>query len=138
MTVGERSVFSSHGRFHTVIGVGGIGTGMFFSLSGNQTLGREESRAGRIVEKKDYCKLHIVSHYLQVLLGPSFSVLPIGLVGKDEAGKTLLGEMKETGMNTGYVKTVPGTCTLFSFCLLYPDGSGSNPVSYTHLRAHET
>jgi ribokinase len=126
VTVDERVFLSSYGRFHTAIGVGGIGTGMFFSLSGDHTLGREESRAGRIVDRRDYCKLHIVSHYLQALLGPSISVLPIGLVGEDEAGKTLLGEMKEIGMNTGYVRTAPGARTLFSFCLLYPDGSGSN------------
>jgi ribokinase len=116
----------AHRRFDTVIGTGGIGSGMFFSLSGNHTLGREESRAGRMLDRKDYCKLHIVSHYLQVLLGTSFSVIPIGMLGDDEAGKILLGEMAETGMNTAYVRTSPGARTLFSFCLLYPDGSGCN------------
>ncbi|MBN2325110.1 MAG: carbohydrate kinase family protein [Spirochaetes bacterium] len=126
VTVFDLAPLSPHSRFHTAIGVGGIGTGMFFALSGNDTLGREESRAGRIVDRRDYCKLHIVSHYLQVLLGPSFNVIPVGMVGEDEAGKTLLGEMRETGMNTGYVRTLREAGTLFSFCLLYPDGSGAN------------
>jgi ribokinase len=116
----------SQRRFDAVIGTGGIGTGMFFALSGNHTLGREESRAVRIVDRKDYCKLHIVSHYVRSLLGPSFRVLPIGMVGDDDAGKNLLSEMTETGIRTVHVRKARGARTLFSFCLVYPDGSGCN------------
>ena len=48
--------------FHTLIGVGGIGTGCVFSLDGNQTLGRNESRAAYLLDVRDYCKLHSIIH----------------------------------------------------------------------------
>lgn len=63
-----------------MIGTGGIGSGMFFALQGNHTLGREESRAGVFLDRRDYCKLHIISHYVKVLLGPEFNVILAGLV----------------------------------------------------------
>ena len=50
-----------------MIGTGGVGSGSFFALDGNQTLGREESRGGRFLDCQDYCKLHIISHYVKVL-----------------------------------------------------------------------
>ena len=56
-------------RYRAMIGVGGIGTVSFFALDGNRTLGREESRGGRFIDRNDYCKLHIVSHYVKALLG---------------------------------------------------------------------
>ena len=37
-------------RYHAMIGTGGIGTGMFFVLNDNPTLGREESRSGHFRE----------------------------------------------------------------------------------------
>ena len=80
-------------RYQALIGVGGIGTGKFFALQGNTTLGREESRLGSFLDRKDYCKLHIVAHYMKVLLGPDFSVIPVGKIGDDEAGKELLQEI---------------------------------------------
>jgi len=113
-------------RHHAMIGVGGIGTGRFFALAGSETLGREESRAGRLLDRRDYCKLHIVSHYVQALLGREFTTLPIGLVGGDEDGARLLGEMAAAGLDVRYVRAATGRQTLFSFCLLYPDGSGGN------------
>ncbi len=61
-----------------MIGTGGIGSGRFFALDGNHTLGREESRSGRFLDRRDYCKLHIVSHYVRPLLGPSFTAIAIG------------------------------------------------------------
>lgn len=67
-------------KYKTMIGVGGIGSGMFFLLNGDHTLGREESRSGRLENRKDYCKLHIISHYVKTLLGKKFSVIPIGKV----------------------------------------------------------
>ena len=113
-------------RYRAMIGVGGIGAGSFFALSGNHTLGREESRGGRFLDRNDYCKLHIVSHYVQTLLGPDFTVLPVGKVGDDDVGKRLLAEMRETGMDMRRVQVSPGDQTLFSFCFVYPDGSGGN------------
>jgi hypothetical protein len=60
---GRGAVLNTGGRdlrFHTLIGTGGIGTGSFFQLRGDHTLGREESRGGRFLDRRDYCKLHIV------------------------------------------------------------------------------
>ena len=107
-------------------GVGGIGKGSFFELRGNHTLGREESRSGRFLDRRDYCKLHIISHYVQTLLGPGFTTLPIGFVGEDEAGREMLQEMIAAGMDLRYVQALPGEQTMTSICLVYPDGSGGN------------
>jgi len=113
-------------NYKVMIGTGGIGSGKFFLLNGNHTLGREESRSGIILDQNDYCKLHIISHYVKSLLGNDFSVLPIGNIGNDDVGIKLLQEMNEVGLNTSYVKTVFNKPTLFSFCFMYPDNSGGN------------
>jgi len=113
-------------KYQSLLGVGGIGTGVFFALDGDHTLRREESRSGHFLDRRDYCKLHIISHYVKVLLGPDFEVMPIGKVGGDDAGLRLLDEMSDVGLNLKYVQTCPGEQTLFSFCYLYPDGSGGN------------
>jgi ribokinase len=112
--------------YQAMIGVGGIGSGVFFALSGDHTLGREESRSGRFLERRDYCKLHIIAHYVQTLLGPRFATVPIGKVGDDEAGHRLLQEMKDAGLDVRYVESCPGEQTLSAICLIYPDGSGGN------------
>ena len=109
-----------------MLGVGGIGTGVFFALEGNHTLGREESRSGHFLDQRDYCKLHIICHYVKVLLGDEFEVIPIGKVGGDEPGKRLLDEMRVIGLNLRYLESCPGEQTLYSFCFQYPDGSGGN------------
>jgi ribokinase len=113
-------------RFRGMVGTGGIGSGSFFLLEGNGTLGREESRAGRFLDQRDYCKLHIVCHYMRALLGEGFSISPIGKVGDDDAGRRLLGEMQAAGLDLRCVEKVADFPTLFSFCYLYPDGSGGN------------
>ena len=113
-------------RYRTLVGTGGIGTGVFFRLSGEHTLGREESRGGRFLERRDYCKLHIICHYVKALLGRSIEVVPIGKVGDDEAGERLFEEMREAGLELSYVHALAGASTLYSFCFLYPDGSGGN------------
>jgi ribokinase len=113
-------------RYHTLIGTGGIGTGTFFQIRGNQTLGREESRGGRFLDRRDYCKLHILCHYVKALLGKQFAVFPVGRVGDDEAGTRLLQEMREADLSLRHVDTLPEKHTLYSFCFLYPDGSGGN------------
>jgi ribokinase len=113
-------------RYKAMIGVGGVGSGMFFQLDGNHSIGREESRSGHFLDRRDYCKLHIIAHYVQTLLGPEFRVLPVGKVGDDETGQKLLNEMSETGMTMDYMKDSPASQTLFSFCFIYPDGSGGN------------
>lgn len=113
-------------RYQAMLGIGGIGTGSFFAINGNQTLGREESRSGHFLPHRDYCKLHIISHYVHVLLGPPFTTIPIGRVGDDDAGARLLEELAAVGIDTRYVHTAQGESTLYSFCFLYPDGTGGN------------
>ena len=113
-------------RYRALIGTGGVGSGSFFALEGDHTLGREESRAGRFLDRQDYCKLHIVTHYVQVLLGPGFHVIPASKVGDDDIGRRLLIEMQEIGLDTRYIVVSPGDATLYSFCFIYPDGSGGN------------
>ena len=117
--------------YQKLIGVGGLGTGIFFSLEGDHTLGRHESRPGRLLDVRDYCKLHIVIHYVAKLLGARasgvpFHVVPVGNVGADAAGEFVRKEMSEVGIDTGLVRTVPRWPTLFSVCFQYPDGSGGN------------
>ncbi|MDB4866389.1 MAG: carbohydrate kinase family protein [Cohnella sp.] len=59
-----------HGyRYSRLIATGGIGSGMVFRLESNHTLGRNESRPGELMPYKDYCKNHIITHYITVMLG---------------------------------------------------------------------
>jgi ribokinase len=123
--------FTPASPFRRLIGVGGIGTGLFFTLDGNHTLGRNESRSGRLLDVHDYCKLHIIGHYVSSLLGARpegtpFHVIPIGMVGADDHGRRLLKEMAAIGMDVRYVMTVPERPTLTGVCFQYPDGSGGN------------
>ena len=117
--------------YQQLIGVGGLGTGIFFALEGNHTLGRNESRPGQLLGVRDYCKLHIVIHYIAKLLGAqrngsSFHVFPVGKVGNDGAGQFVLKEMSSVGIDTCFVETIAGKPTLFSVCFQYPDGTGGN------------
>jgi len=117
--------------YRRLVGVGGIGTGIFFALEGNHDLGRNESRPGRLLDVRDYCKLHIVAQYPTVLLGARedqgpFHVVPVGKVGIDEVGLRLRAEMERAGMDVRFVDAVPGRPTLLSVCFQYPDGSGGN------------
>jgi sugar/nucleoside kinase (ribokinase family) len=118
-------------RFSHVIGVGGIGAGSLIELEGDETLGRTESRMGRLLDARDYCKLHIVEHYLAVLLGApgggnSCRVMAVGNVGNDDAGIALMREMANAGIDSGYVRVESNYKTLFSVTFLYPDKSGGN------------
>jgi sugar/nucleoside kinase (ribokinase family) len=117
-------------RFRSAVGTGGIGTGMFFILEGNRTLGRNESRPCKLLPNRDYCKIHIILHYLSVLLGAGsgsrFRVYPVGSVGDDLAGRSLLLEMEAAGMDTSFVHVEPDKCTMQSVCFQYPDSTGGN------------
>jgi sugar/nucleoside kinase (ribokinase family) len=117
--------------YRRLVGVGGIGAGIFFALEGERDLGRNESRPGRLLDVRDYCKLHIVAQYPTVLLGARedcgpFHVVPVGKVGIDEVGLRLRAEMERAGMDVRFVDAVPGRPTLLSVCFQYPDGSGGN------------
>lgn len=113
-------------RYQTLIGIGGIGYGVFFSLNQDYTLGREENRGGHFLDQEDYCKLHIVAHYVKILLGEKFKVLPIGKVGDDDVGKQLIDKMKNIGIDTRFVDKCKESQTLYSFSFNYTDGTGGN------------
>lgn len=113
-------------RYRVLIGTGGIGTGTFFALNDNRTLGREESRGGRFLDRRDYCKLHIITHYVRALMADGFAVWPIGLVGEDDHGTRLLQEMAGVGLDLRYVRAVANEQTLYCVCFVYPDGTGGN------------
>ncbi|MFC1537673.1 carbohydrate kinase family protein [Gemmatimonadota bacterium] len=119
-------------KYRLLVGTGGIGSGIFFQLKGSRTLGRNESRPGYLLDAKDFCKLHIICHYVAVLLGSradeksAFRTVPVGRVGGDETGSRLLEMMNRAGMDTAYVGREKDTATLFSVCFQYPDTSGGN------------
>lgn len=119
-----------------MVGIGGIGTGSFVTLKGNHTLGREESRAVRFLDYRDYCKLHIISHYVKTLLGSDFETILIGKVGDDAIGHRLIAEMGETGLDVRYVEIGPDLQTLNAICFLYPDGSGGNLTTEDSACSH--
>jgi len=126
-----------------VIGVGGIGTGLCFEFEDNHDLGRNESRGARLIDARDYCKLHIVMHYLSALLNSyvpesPLHFVPIGKVGDDAAGKQLLVEMKDHQLDVTHVQSVEGSPTLFSVCFQYPDRSGGNITSVNSAAAQLT
>jgi sugar/nucleoside kinase (ribokinase family) len=126
-----RLVSGGHSPYRRIVGVGGIGSGIFLALEGNHDLGRNESRPARLINARDYCKLHIIMHYLAVLLDAdgsesSFHVLPIGKVGSDDEGVRLLEEMTDAGLDIHYVESAAARSTLFSVCYQYPDGTGGN------------
>jgi len=113
-------------RYGALVGTGGIGSGSVFALNGDHTLGREESRGGRFLDRDDYCKLHIITHYVQALARSRMQVVPIGKVGDDDTGRRLLSEMADIGLDLRYTHAVPGEQTLDCVCFVYPDGSGGN------------
>lgn len=113
----------------TVLGTGGIGSGVLYALEGNADLGRNESRLASKLPDRDFCKQHIILHYVATFLTAwdrASRVFPIGAVGRDEVGDGLKKEMHRAGMNVKYVQSLRGTPTMFSVCFLYPDKSGGN------------
>lgn len=117
-------------RFDHIIGTGGIGSGIFFSMSSNETLGRNESRMATLLPYEDFCKQHIIMHYISILMGAEvngeFQAFPIGKLGNDDIGKKLFQKLKAVGMNTKNVTISADCSTLFSVCYQYPDGTGGN------------
>jgi len=113
-------------KYKALIGTGGIGSGSLFLIKGNHTLGREESRSGKYLDARDYCKLHIIAHNVKVILGENFQVYPVGKVGDDNIGRSIYQEMEQAGLNMEYVRYSANDRTLFGFCFLYPDGKGGN------------
>jgi ribokinase len=110
--------------YRRLVGVGGIGSGMFLALEGDGTLGRTESRAARVLDVHDYCKLHTVAHHVATLGG--LAVVPVGVVGDDEVARRLVEELREAGMDVEHIRVDADKPTLFSVCFQYPDGEGGN------------
>lgn len=114
----------------TFVGIGGIGWGNFFALDEDRPLGRNESRGARLLDAKDFFKLHIVFHMLAVLTSANPRgrprIVPIGIVGRDEAGRQLIREMRAVGIDVGYISSTPEHATTYGVACQYPDGSGFN------------
>lgn len=118
--------------FDRVVATGGVGWGVSFLLEENRVLGREESRLAPLRDSRDYCKLHIIAHYLAVLLAAPHAgttVHPVGRVGDDPPGRRLRDELRAAGACLEHLGVATGAPTLFSTCLQYPDGSGGNLTS---------
>ena len=112
--------------FDSIIGTGGIGTGILFELDGDRPLSRNETRLARLSPTHDYCKQHIILHYLARLLSPEVSVRPIGLVGRDDAGDRLIAQMREAGMDVSLVGQTAERPTMYCVCMQYPDKAVCN------------
>lgn len=116
-------------RYNQIIGTGGIGSGVIYALQGNDDLGRNETRLATKLPDRDFCKLHIISHYLTVILnsaGSNVEVLPVGAVGDDLKGRELLEIFTANHICSDYVRIAEGYSTLHSVCFQFPDGSGGN------------
>lgn len=120
-------------KYSYVVGTGGIGSGILFNICENETLGRNESRLAELSGARDFCKQHIILHYIaRLLIGSKnheFSVHPIGCVGEDSRGRELIDLMKLEGMDISRILKIREKETLFSVCFQYPDGSGGNLTS---------
>ena len=114
------------GRFHTIIGTGGIGTGTLWHLADDRILGRNESRPAVLSNARDYCKQHIILHYLGVVLSEETQVSAIGKVGDDAAADRLFREMQDACIDTTCVERDPNSVTMQSVCIQYPDHSVCN------------
>lgn len=126
-TLGQKDLHYDH-----IVGCGGIGHGVVFSFQEDTTLGRNESRLAVLEPSQDYCKLHIILHYMAALVAAEyddFRVYPIGMVGDDANGHRLRAEMQEVGMKTEHVGLSRIGQTMFSVCFQYPDFSGGNITS---------
>lgn len=113
-------------RYTQFVGTGGIGTGILFELDGDRLLARNETRLARLSPTKDYCKQHIILHYLARTLAPDAKIFPIGRLGCDDAGDGLLRQMKEAGMDVRFVEQTPERATMYCVCLQYPDKAVCN------------
>lgn len=113
-------------RFTKIIGCGGVGKGLLFCSSINDTLGRSESRLVTLSDAKDYCKQQIVFYYIAEFLKDRAEVFPIGCVGNDSDGKELIAQMERQGMNVSCMELSDTAPTMISICLQYPDKEGCN------------
>ena len=113
-------------KFDYVVGTGGVGKGILYKLDGEHTLGRNESRPAHLTDWRDYCKLHIVTHYIATFTKDRIPVYAVSAVGNDEAGQELVDRMQKAGINTDYITIDNKRATLFAVCFQYPNGDGGN------------
>lgn len=125
-------------RYNKIVGTGGIGIGMLFYSEFSETLGRSESRMVLLSDAKDYCKQHIVFYYVAILAKDFSEIIPIGFVGDDANGRSLIAEMQREGMNTKFVGKCKDEPTMLSICLQYPDKEGCNFTAKNNASAHVT
>jgi len=104
---------------------GGIGTGILFKFREDAPLERNESRAAYLTDYRDYCKGHIILHYIAVL-SPGVEAYMIGKIGDDARGEELLREMEAAGIDARHVERTAYAPTMHSTCFIYPDGAGGN------------
>lgn len=112
--------------FERFVGTGGIGTGILFNLDSNRMLGRNETRLADLSKSKDYCKQHIILHYIARVLSDQAKIYPIGKVGADDAGNALLNQMQMVGMDTRFVMQIAERPTMYCVCIQYPDKAVCN------------
>jgi len=112
--------------YDQVVGTGGIGTGVLFELSDNRPLSRNETRLARLTPTRDYCKQHIILHYIARVLAPEVAVYAIGLVGDDDQGAALLDEMRRAGIDAQRVGRTAELRTMYCVCFQYPDKAVCN------------
>jgi sugar/nucleoside kinase (ribokinase family) len=79
-----------------------------------------------LLDRRDFGKLHIISHYVQTLLGGQLLVVPVGRVGDDSAGERVKRDLRQVGIDLSYISTDGSNPTLFSVCFAYPSGEGGN------------
>lgn len=113
-------------KYDYVVGTGGLGTGILFRFFDNDTLGRNESRLAELSDVRDFCKLHIILHYVAVYTEKKVPIYAIGKVGNDGRGCEVIRLMKEQGINCDYVTVDETRKTMYSVCYVYPDGAGGN------------
>ena len=113
-------------KYSYVVGTGGVGKGILFKLEGLHLLGKNESRLAELTDYADYCKLHIILHYVASYVGEYLPVYAIGRIGNDEVGQELLQSMRKAGIHTEHMRITPDKRTLYSVCYQYPDGEGGN------------
>lgn len=112
--------------FNQFVGTGGIGTGILFQLDSDRMLGRNETRLASLSPTKDYCKQHIILHYIARVLSDQAKIYPIGKLGCDDAGNALLNQMKAVGMDTRFVEQTSKRPTMYCVCIQYPDKAVCN------------
>lgn len=116
-------------KYDYVVGTGGIGGGVLFRFFDDTTLGRNESRLAELMDTKDFCKLHIILHYIAVYMENKLPIYAIGRVGNDSNGEEALSLMKKYGINCSHVSVDPKAKTMYSVCFVYPNSDGGNITS---------